>query len=260
MIAKKIQKKSFQLRKRILDLSLNVPALHVGGSFSSAELIQTIFEIKNDKRDKFILSKGHVGILLYSILEQKGLIKKKDLDNYCKKNGFLGVHPEIYINGVEASTGSLGHGLGIAAGMSLSKKYKNIYILCSDGELMEGSIWESVLMISSFKLNNIILLVDNNDLQSATRATDTHPSLYPIKNKFRSFGWDSYDCNGHDPVSILKILKKKKIKKPLCLVAKTIKGYPISFMKNIPMWHYRSPNKSEYDLAINEIKKEIKKL
>ena len=260
MIAKKIQKKSFQLRKRILDLSLNVPALHVGGSFSSAELIQTIFEIKNDKRDKFILSKGHVGILLYSILEQKGLIKKKDLDNYCKKNGFLGVHPEIYINGVEASTGSLGHGLGIAAGMSLSKKYKNIYILCSDGELMEGSIWESVLMISSFKLNNIILLVDNNDLQSATRATDTHPSLYPIKNKFRSFGWDSYDCNGHDPASILKIFNKKKTKKKLSLVAKKIKGYPISFMKNIPMWHYRSPNKSEYDLAINEIKKEIKKL
>ena len=88
MIAKIIQKKSLQLRKRILDLSLNVPALHVGGSFSSAELIQTIFEIKNDKRDKFVLSKGHVGILLYSILEQKGLIKKKDLDNYCKKNGF----------------------------------------------------------------------------------------------------------------------------------------------------------------------------
>lgn len=223
MIAKKIQKKSLQLRKRILDLSLNVPALHVGGSFSSAELIQTIFEIKNNKRDKFILSKGHAGILLYSILEQKGLIKKKDLDNYCKKDGFLGVHPEIYINGVEASTGSLGHGLGIAAGMSLSKKYKNIYVLCSDGELMEGSIWESVLMISSFKLNNIILLVDNNDLQSATRATDTHPSLYPIKNKFRSFGWDSHDCNGHDPVSILKILKKKKLKNHYVWLLKQLK-------------------------------------
>ena len=260
MFAKKIQKKSLQLRKRILDLSLKVPALHIGGSFSSAELIQTIFEIKNNKKDKFILSKGHVGILLYSILEQKGLIKKKDLDNYCKKKGFLGVHPEIYINGVEASTGSLGHGLGIAAGMSLSKKYKNIYILCSDGELMEGSIWESVLMISSFKLNNIILLVDNNDLQSATRATETHPSLYPIKNKFISFGWDSHDCNGHDPVSIIKILKKKKINKPLCLVAKTIKGYPISFMKNVPIWHYRSPSKSEYILAIKEIESKIGKL
>lgn len=260
MLAKKIQIKSLQLRKRILDLSLKVSALHVGGSFSSAELIQTIFEIKNDKKDKFILSKGHVGILLYSILEQKGLIKKKDLDNYCKKNGFLGVHPEIYINGVEASTGSLGHGLGMAAGMSLSKKYQNIYVLCSDGELMEGSIWESVLMISSFKLNNIILLIDNNDLQSATRATETHPSLYPIRNKFLSFGWDSYNCNGHDPASVLRALKKKKTNAPLCLVAKTIKGYPISFMKNVPMWHYRSPNKSEYNLAIKEIDKKNKKI
>ena len=260
MLEKKILNKSFELRKRILELSLKVPALHVGGSFSSAELIQTIFEIKNNKKDKFILSKGHVGILLYSILEQKGLIKKKDLDNYCKKNGFLGVHPEIYINGVEASTGSLGHGLGIAAGMSLAKKYQNIFVLCSDGELMEGSVWESVLMISSFKLNNITLIIDNNDLQSATRATDTHPSLYPIRKKFLSFGWDSFNCNGHDPSSILKALKKKRKNKPLCLVCKTIKGYPISFMKNVPMWHYRSPNKLEYDLALKEINQEIKKI
>lgn len=260
MLKKKILNNSLNLRKRILELSLKVPALHIGGSFSSAELIQTIFEIKNDRKDKFILSKGHVGILLYSILEQKGLIKKKDLNNYCKKNGFLGVHPEIYINGVEASTGSLGHGLGIAAGMSLAKKYQNIFVLCSDGELMEGSIWESVLMISSFKLNNVTLIIDNNDLQSATRATETHPSLYPIRNKFLSFGWDSFNCNGHNPSSIIKVLKKKRKNKPLCLVAKTTKGYPISFMKNVPMWHYRSPNKSEYNLAIKEINQKIKKI
>ena len=259
MLVKKILKKSFALRKRILDLSLQVSALHIGGSFSSAEIIQTIFELKK-KNDKFILSKGHVGILLYCILEQKGILKKKDLENYCKKKGFIGVHPERFINGVEASTGSLGHGLGISAGMSLSKKFKNIYVLCSDGELMEGSLWESVLMISSFKLNNIILFVDNNDLQSATRATKTHPSLYPIKNKFKAFGWDSYDCNGHDPFSIIKILKKKKTNKPLCLVAKTIKGYPISFMKDVPMWHYRSPNMAEYNLAIKEIDNKIKML
>ena len=210
MLENKILKKSFSLRKRILDLSLNVPALHVGGSFSSAEIIQTIFEIKKTK-DKFILSKGHVGILLYCILEQKGILKKKDLENYCKKNGFLGVHPERYINGVEASTGSLGHGLGMAAGMSLSRNYKNIFVLCSDGELMEGSLWESILMISSFKLKNIVLFIDNNDLQSATKASDTHPTLYPIKDKFTSFGWDANYCDGHSPSSIIKAFKKKKI-------------------------------------------------
>ena len=209
MLVKKILKKSFSLRKRLLDLSLKVSALHVGGSFSSAEIIQTIFDIKK-RKDKFILSKGHTGILLYCILEQKGILKKKDVENYCKKNGFLGVHPERYIEGVEASTGSLGHGLGISAGMSLSKKFNNIYVLCSDGELMEGSLWESVLMISSFRLNNIILFVDNNDLQSATRASDTHPTLYPISDKFKSFGWDAYNCNGHNPEELIKILKKKK--------------------------------------------------
>ena len=258
MLAEKILKKSFSLRKRILDLSLQVSALHVGGSFSSAEIIQTIFELKK-KNDKFILSKGHVGILLYCILEQKGILKKKDLENYCKKNGFLGVHPERYINGVEASTGSLGHGLGMAAGMSLSKKYKNIFVLCSDGELMEGSLWESILMISSFKLNNIVLFIDNNDLQSATKATDTHPTLYPIKEKFKSFGWDAYNCDGHNPSSIINNLRKKK-QKPLCIIAKTIKGYPVSFMKNVPMWHYRSPKLNEYNTAINEINKKIKSL
>ena len=259
MLVKKILKKSFSLRKRILELSLNVSALHVGGSFSSAEIIQTIFELKDKKKDKFILSKGHVGILLYCILEQKGILKKKDVDNYCKKNGFLGVHPEKYIDGVEASTGSLGHGLGISAGLAMSKKYKNLFVLCSDGELMEGSLWESVLMISSFKLNNIILIVDNNDLQSATKATQTHPTLYPIKEKFISFGWDSYNCDGHNPSSLISAIKKKR-KKPLCIVAKTIKGYPVSFMRSVPMWHYRSPNLDEYNLAIKEIDKKIKSL
>ncbi len=247
------------LRKRILELSLNVSALHLGGSFSSAEIIQTIFELKNEKKDKFILSKGHVGILLYCILEQKGILKKKEVNSYCQKGGYLGVHPEIYIEGVEASTGSLGHGLGISAGLSLSKKYKNIFVLCSDGELMEGSIWESVLMISSFKLNNIVIIVDNNNLQSATKATETHPTLYPIKEKFVSFGWDSYNCDGHNPNSIMNALKKKR-KKPLCIIAKTIKGYPISYMKDVPMWHYRSPNLKEYNLAIKEIDKKISSL
>ncbi len=167
---------SMQLRKRILEISQKVPALHIGGTFSSAEIIQVLYDKKlKSKKDKFILSKGHAGILLYAILEQKGLISKKYLDSYCKKNGVYGVHPEVHQRGVEASTGSLGHGLAIAAGMSLAKKSRNIYVLISDGELMEGSIWEAVLTISSFKLNNITLIIDNNDLQSATRASKTHP-------------------------------------------------------------------------------------
>jgi transketolase len=177
------------------------------------------------------------------------------LDEFCKFDGHLGGHPSDKIKNVVASTGSLGHGIGLAAGMSLSKKFNNIYVLMSDGELMEGSVWEAALMISSFKLNNITIIIDNNDLQSATKASDTHPTLYPIKDKFESFGWQCSECDGHNPKDILKKLSKKNKKKPFCLVAKTIKGYPVSFMKHKPEWHYRSPNKDEYKIAINEINK-----
>tara|TARA_Y100000591_G_scaffold326271_1_gene348648 strand:- start:1431 stop:2219 length:789 start_codon:yes stop_codon:yes gene_type:complete len=252
-------KNSMQLRKRILEVSQKVPALHIGGSFSSAEIIQVLYDKKiRSKKDKFILSKGHAGILLYAILEQKGIVPRKYLDTYCKKNGIYGVHPEIHQKGVEASTGSLGHGLSIAAGMSLSKKFKNIYILISDGELMEGSIWEAVLTISSFRLNNITLIVDNNDLQSATRASETHPSLYPIKKKFETFKWQSIECDGNNYYQVLNALNKKNKNKPLCIIAKTTKGFPVSFMKNQAIWHYRSPNKYEYKTAIAEIDNYIK--
>lgn len=250
---------SMQLRKRILEISQKVPALHIGGTFSSAEIIQVLYDKKlKSKKDKFILSKGHAGILLYAMLEQKGLVSKKYLDSYCKKDGVYGVHPEVHQRGVEASTGSLGHGLAIAAGMSLAKKSRNIYVLISDGELMEGSIWEAVLTISSFKLNNITLIIDNNDLQSATRASKTHPSLYPIKKKFESFKWQAIECNGHNYDQILKSINKKRKNNPLCIIAKTIKGFPISFMKNKAIWHYRSPNKEEYQIALNEIKNFVK--
>ena len=137
--------------------------------------------------------------------------------------------------------------------MSLSKKFKEIYVLISDGELMEGSIWEYVLTISSLKLNNIILIIDNNDLQSATRASETHKTLYPIEEKFKSFHWDCYDCNGHDVLDLEKKISLKKKNKPLAIVAKTIKGFPISFMKNVPKWHYRSPDKNELKIALNEL-------
>jgi len=261
MITKKIFISSMKLRKRILDISQKVTALHIGGTFSSAEIISVIYnKLINLKKDKFILSKGHAGILLYAILEQKKILKKRHLDNYCKKNSILGVHPDYLNPGISASTGSLGHGIGIAAGMSLSKKYRNIYVLMSDGELMEGSVWEAILLISSFKLNNIIIIIDNNDLQSATRATDTHPTLYSITKKFKSFHWQSMSCNGHDPEDIIRKINKKNKHQPLCLVAKTIKGYPVSFMKDEPMWHYRSPNPDEYKKSISEIDKIIEKL
>ena len=240
-------------RKKILHLSQKVSALHIGGSFSSVEIIDAIFNNLKKKNDKFILSKGHAGILQYVVLNDHGLISDKTLFDYCTKDGILGVHPDYGNPGIEASTGSLGHGLAIAAGLAYSDKKKDIYVLLSDGELQEGSVWEASLLISSLKINNIVIVIDNNGLQSSTWAKDTHPTLNPIQKKFASFGWDSKTCNGHKSLEIIKKIKQRSKKKPFALIANTYKGYPISFMKNHPIWHYRSPTKKEYLKALKEL-------
>ena len=243
------------IRKKILDLSRNVAALHLGGSFSSVEIIESIFFSIKKEKDIFILSKGHAGILLYVVLHMLNKISERDLKRYCKKNGNLGVHPDYKNFGIAASTGSLGHGVGLAAGIALAEKKNRIYVLMSDGELHEGSVWESVMFISSNKLNNIVLIVDSNNLQSSTRATGTHPTMYPIDLKFKAFGWDAMTLNGHNNREIFQKLRKNS-KKPMALIAKTIKGYPISFMKNVAKWHYRSPTQEEYLKAIIELNNE----
>jgi transketolase len=253
-------KNCYLIRKRILDISQNISALHVGGSFSSVELIEAIYFnfLEKKKKDIFILSKGHAGILQYVVLEMKKILKKKDLDNYCKSEGFLGVHPDYGNPGIHASTGSLGHGLGIAAGIALgNKNKKNVYVIISDGELTEGSTWEIAISAAKLKLTNLILIVDSNDYQSSEKISESHPNLYPIDKKFKNFGWETSTCDGHNTSQIIKKIKSRKMKKPFVLIGKTTKGYPVSFMKNIPKWHYRSPDKLEYSLALEQIKKKI---
>ena len=249
-----LENKSFLYRKKILKLSQGVGALHIGGSFSCVELLNIIYNYLKRRNDKFILSKGHCGILQYVIIEDKKVITAKFLNSYCKKNSKLGVHPDYGNPGIEASTGSLGHGLGIAAGLAIDNKKINIYVVISDGELMEGSTWEYVLTISSLKLCNVYLFVDYNGLQSSTFNKDTHPTLDPIKEKFKAFGWHTRSCNGHNIKEIIRNTKFKPKNKPLALICKTIKGFPIPFMMNVPMWHYRSPNKDEYIQALSHLK------
>lgn len=256
---KKSRQRCTLYRKRILEISQNVSALHIGGSFSSVEIIEVIFNYFLNKEEKkcFILSKGHASILHYVVLENQKILKKKHLDLYCKKGGFLGVHPDIGNPGINASTGSLGHGLGIVSGIALSEKNNNkkIFSILSDGELQEGSTWEAVMLIPSLKLKNVIIIIDNNNLQSLEQVSKTHPNLYPMEEKFKNFGWQSLTCDGHNSKEIYNKIKNKNLNKPLALIAKTIKGYPISFMKNVPNWHYRSPNKLELEMAIKELDK-----
>ncbi len=244
-----------QYRKKILEISQNVSALHIGGAFSSTEILEIIYNYFLNAIEKklFILSKGHASILQYVILESKKIIKPKALKLYCKKGGTLGVHAEITTKGINASTGSLGHGLGIAAGFALAENKSNVFIVISDGELQEGSTWEAIMLIPSLKLNNVVLIVDNNNLQSLEKTSKSHPYLYPIDKKFQSFGWASEICDGHNSSEIFKKIKNRNKKKPYALVAQTIKGYPISFMKNKPIWHYKSPNKDELEVAMKEL-------
>jgi transketolase len=258
MFKKKIidsQERCRLFRRTILKMSQNVSALHIGGTFSSTEILDAIYNIlmKPSERENFILSKGHCSVLQYVILNYLGILKKNSLDNYSKSVGELGVHPEINNKkGINASTGSLGHGLAMAAGFALSNM-KNTFVVLSDGELQEGSTWESVMAIRNLNLNNIIAVIDNNDLQSLERTSVMHPSMYPIEEKFKSFGWDCKTCNGHDTKKIVATILNRKKNKPFCLVARTIKGYPISFMKNNPIWHYRSPSMHEFSLAMKEL-------
>ena len=259
MSLKSSQLRCAKYRKRILEMSQKVTALHIGGAFSCVEILDVIFNsflVKKKNIKNFIFSKGHASILHYVLLEDWGVLKRKDLDNYCTKNGKLGVHPDIENEGINTSTGSLGHGLAIACGMAYAQPNEIVYVVISDGELQEGSTWEAVIAISSLKIKNLILFVDNNNLQSSEKMSFTHPDLYPIDKKFISFNWQAINVNGHSSNQIISAIKKKKKSKPLVIVAKTIKGFPISFMKNNPLWHYRSPNKDEFKIAMKEVNNE----
>tara|TARA_B110000977_G_scaffold72948_2_gene98765 strand:+ start:714 stop:1532 length:819 start_codon:yes stop_codon:yes gene_type:complete len=249
------QQRCILFRKKILYLSQRVSALHIGGSFSCTEILDTIFFklLKKKDIDNFILSKGHCSVLHYVILNHLEIVSDKQLNSYSKSHSKFGVHPEVSNKGINASTGSLGHGLAIAAGFAMAKKSKDIYVVLSDGELQEGSTWEAVIAIKALKLNNLVIIIDNNNYQSLEKTSVSHPYLYPIEKKFIEFGWDSKSCNGHDVNVMSNLVKKRNKKKPFCLVAKTVKGFPISFMKNQPIWHYRSPNKQELEKALKEL-------
>jgi|EndMetStandDraft_5_1072996.scaffolds.fasta_scaffold31837_3 transketolase len=251
-------------RRRILDMSQNVSALHIGGAFSCTEIVDCIYNefmrpgVRGGKSpDTFLMSKGHGCMIQYVILEDLGILSKADLDAYCTPKGRLGTHPDYGNPGIEASTGALGHGLSMAVGMALAERGRGsngiIYTVLSDGEVQEGSTWEAILMASSLKLTNLVAFVDNNDFQSLGRTSETHPSFYPLEAKFEAFGWETAEVDGHDPGAIYAAVTTCSGTKPLMVCAKTVKGKGVSYMENAPIWHYRSPNKDEYAQALREL-------
>lgn len=250
-------------RRRILEISQQVSALHVASSFSCAEIVDVIYNELMTKResfdtsDVFVMSKGHGCMIQYVILEEKGVLDVADIASYCQVGGILGVHPDYENPGIHASTGSLGHGLGMIVGQAYAERLKgsdvHFFVVLSDGELQEGSTWEAISMAASLGLSNITAFVDNNDFTSLERMSVGQPAFYPVVEKVSAFNWSVAECDGHDSEALKSTVASLSSQSPRMIIAKTTKGKGVSFMEGVPIWHYRSPNLQEFNQAITEI-------
>jgi len=245
-----------EIRKKILNISNSSKTSHVGSSLSCVDIILILYKFFISKKNIFILSKGHACLAYYCILEKFGFISSKVLKSYGKNNSILMSHVSHKVPGIEFSTGSLGHGLPYATGRALAEKINktnnNIYVLISDGELNEGTTWESLLFASFHKLNNLFIIVDNNKLQSLD-LTKNVLKLEPLNKKIKSFNCNVININGHSLDQIYKSLLKKNKSKPNVIIANTIKGKGVSYMENKIEWHYKYPDKKNLKLAIKEL-------
>ena len=267
---KELEKISNEIRKKIINQVYNAQSGHPGGSLSCADILTILYfnqmninpkEPKNPDRDRFILSKGHAVAALYATLAQKGFFEEEELLGFRKIYGKLQGHPDMKnIPGVDMSTGSLGQGLsvsnGIALASKLDKKEIRVYCMLGDGEIEEGQIWEAAMTSAHYKLDNLCVIVDNNNLQIDGEICKVMNS-YPIEEKFKSFGFHTITINGHDFMQIIEAFEEaKKVKeKPTAIIAKTIKGKGVSYMENKVEWHGKAPNKEEYQKAISELMK-----
>lgn len=267
----KLKDKANWVRRQTLEMIASAGKGHIAGAFSSTDILVTLyyagilrFDPKKpgwDKRDRFILSKGHSAAALYAILADLGYFPLSELPNYQKKGCILAGHPHRRIPGIEADTGSLGHGLGIAAGLALSAKMAKkdflAFVLLGDGECCEGSVWETAMFASRHKLNNLIAIIDKNSLCSTDFIKDC-VVMEPLDKKWEAFGWEVTVVNGHsfkELLSCLGNLRKRKSDKPLMVIANTTKGKGVSFMEGNPAWHHSVPQGRELEIARHELKR-----
>jgi transketolase len=250
-----------KLKRQIVQVSSSAREGHVPSALSILDLVWVLYDqvLKVDPNrsndpmsDRFVLSKGHASLALYAVLAEKGFFSPEDLSTFCSYESKLGGHPDCNkVPGVEASTGSLGHGLPMAVGMALGSKIQHIenrvFCLVGDGESNEGTIWESALLAAHHQLSNLCCIVDYN------HSTDRALKVGDIAEKFKSFGWEAIEIDGHDHEQIYRALTHYHPNRPLAIVAETIKGNGIKRMENEPAWHHRSPNDNE----LNEILKEL---
>ena len=268
MDIKKLSKKAVEIRKGIIEAVYHAQSGHPGGSLSVADILTVLYfhemKIKPEEpnwedRDRLVLSKGHCSPALYSCLANKGYFPIEDLKTVRKIDSYLQGHPDRNkIPGVDMTTGSLGQGLSAANGMAIAGKMNQkdyrVYCILGDGEIEEGQIWEAAMTSSKYKLDNLCVIVDNNNLQIDGTIEEVMSS-YPIDEKFRSFGFEIIKIDGHDIEEIIKAFEvARNIKeKPTCIIAKTIKGKGISYMENQVGWHGKAPNEEQYKEAIKEL-------
>ena len=266
---KQLQTVAAKVRMGIIESTHGAKAGHPGGSLSATEMFTYLYfkelniDPKNPKapdRDRFVLSKGHTAPGLYAALAHRGFFPVEDLPTLRHIDSYLQGHPNMNtVPGVDMSTGSLGQGISVAVGMALGAKKQNkdfrVYTLLGDGEIQEGQVWEACMAAAHYKLDNLVIIVDNNGLQIDGNIADVM-SPYPIFDKLVAFGFHTIAIDGHDFDAIEKALNQAKKTKgqPTAIVMQTIKGKDVSYMENDAGWHGKAPNDAEYEVAMTELK------
>ena len=265
-----LMKTANEIRKGIVTALHSAKAGHPGGSLSATEIFTYLYfeemnvdpkDPKKADRDRFVLSKGHTAPGLYSTLAQKGFFPKEDLVTLRHTGSYLQGHPDMkHIPGIDMSSGSLGQGISAAVGMAIAGKLDNadyrVYSLLGDGEIQEGQVWEASMLAAHRKLDNLVVIVDNNNLQIDGAITEVN-SPYPIDKKFEAFNFHVINIDGNDFDQIDAAFKEAKTVKgqPTAIIAKTVKGKGVSFMENQVGWHGKAPNDEEYKIAMEELEK-----
>ena len=254
-----------KIRQIVLEQSKRAHVGHIGSCLCVAEILAVLYgdllriESPFDpNRDRFILSKGHAALALYAALHLRGWITEPQLNTFCGDGTLLGVHPEHELPGVDFSTGSLGQGLSMGAGAALAAKMqlsdRRVYVLLSDAENNEGSVWEAAMFAAHHKLDNLVAVVDLN-AQQALGFTKDVLDLAPLAEKWRAFGWDVRETDGHDPAALKSALSLStgSTARPRMVIARTVFGKGVSFMEGRIKWHYWPMSDAEYAQAISEI-------
>ena len=272
---KQLQATACKVRMGVIEGTHGAKAGHPGGSLSAADMFTYLYfkelnidpkDPKNENRDRFVLSKGHTAPGLYSALANRGFFPVEDLPTLRHIDSYLQGHPNMNtVPGVDMSTGSLGQGISVAAGMALGAKHQGknyrVYTLLGDGEIQEGQVWEACMLAAHYKLDNLCVIVDNNGLQ-IDGPVDKVMSPYPIDEKLKAFGFHVEVIDGHDYNQIEAALNTAKTVKgqPTAILMKTTKGKGVSFMEGQASWHGKAPNDEEYAIAMNELKAALAEL